>query len=232
MTTKVYSIGCSHTNGCMIDGINGTSDINRQNSFAGQIAKRLKAQHINLSVNGASNQYIFRVANQVVAGLQDTKDVFFIIGWTGATRLEMRNDDVVFPGHPDGLDNHYIPYSLGAQTNNFSKIYKRILNFAPYICDSTMLYDHWACYCLSLQNLFAKHNINYIMCNTIESIKRTNNNSQMIDLIDIKKYHAPFDDEQTFFNWADKKYERTPCWHYPLKAHADYAVKLMKEMKL
>lgn len=231
MTSKVYSIGCSHTNGCMIDGNNGTSDFNKDNSFAGQIAKQLKAKHINLALNGASNQYIFRVANQVVADM-DTTDSLFIIGWTGATRLEMRSTDEIFTGHPEGMDAKYIPYSLGALSKFFPKIYQRILKFAPYICDSTMLYDHWACYCVSLQNLFEKHNIKYIMCNTIEPLKETDNNKGILRTINQNYYYQPFNSESVFFNWADRKYKKTPCWHYPKEAHVEYAIKLMKEMNI
>jgi hypothetical protein len=232
MVKTVYSIGCSHTNGCMIDGINGTSEVNKQNSFAGQIAKRLKATNYNLSLNGASNQYIFRIANQVVAQVTDSDDTLFIIGWTSPTRLELREDNKIFPGHPEGYDNNYIPFSVGANKDNFSKEYKRLLNDAPAMCNITMLIDHWTCYIIALQNLFAQHKIRYIMCNTMQPIEQTSNNSDMIKMIDTSNYYKPFDVDESFYNWANLNYERTPCHHFPLKAHKDYAVKIMKEMKL
>ena len=217
----------------MIDGQNGTSEVNKQNSFAGQIAKRLKAKHYNLSLNGASNQYIFRIANQVLSQVTDSSSTFFIIGWTSPTRLELRNDTSKFPGHPEGYDDHYIPFSVGANKENFSKEYKRLLsNYGPALCNTTMLIDHWTCYCIALQNLFAQHKIRYIMCNTMQPIEQTGNNSEMIKMIDTSNYYKPFDVDASFYNWATPNYKRTTCHHFPLKAHKDYAVKIMKEMKL
>ena len=118
------------------------------------------------------------------------------------------------------------------ELKDFSKEYKRLLNDAPALCNITMLIDHWTCYIIALQNLFAQHKIRYIMCNTMQPIEQTSNNSDMIKMIDTSNYYKPFDVDESFYNWANLNYERTPCHHFPLKAHKDYAVKIMKEMKL
>jgi len=234
MSKTVVGIGCSHVSGCMIDGRLGDSPDNRNKSFTAQIAKRLGYNHINLGLNGGSNQYIFRVASQFLSDhIDNIQDYFFVIGWSGATRLEFRySNDNSFEHamHPESMDKKYIPFSLGS-TEFFRHPYTRLIKqYAPDILEPTMLHDHWAAYALNLQTLFEAKGVNYIMCNTVESLKETQNNGGILKLLNTEKYYSPFETKDCFVEYALPRYKKTPCWHFPMPAHADWAKKICKEL--
>ena len=54
------AFGCSHVNGSMLDGKNGSSEYNIRNGFPGMLAKKYGYQLHNISKPGGSNQFIHR----------------------------------------------------------------------------------------------------------------------------------------------------------------------------
>lgn len=232
MTTLV-AIGCSHTNGCMIDGKAGSSRHNQECSYAGVISEIKGYNYINMSTNGASNQYIYRnaikfITNHMIPG----EEYFFLIAWSGWPRFEMRYNDKSGLTHDsiaEFADHQYIPFTSQTASKIFKeKSFKKMLNLAPAIFDETMMMDHWSSYAYGLQNIFENKNIKYVMFNTCDEMVRTKNNVGTCNQLNTKKYYSPFVRGDSFLTWGlQQGYKRTPCWHLGADAHLAWANKMI-----
>jgi len=233
MVKTVVGIGCSHTAGCELDGKNGTSEYNRQNAFPGQIAKELNCNLINLGFNGGSNQYINRATTQFIANnFKNIQDYFFVIGWTSPERMELRYNDLskyVFEPHPDNMDTKYVPLSLG-QKDNIKMPLKRVTHCALDVFDRVMMLDHWAMYALNLQSLFKQYDIKYIMCNTCVPLEFTNNSKNIESMLDKNNYYM----DQTYYHYSHKvkRHPKSLSNHFGIRAHQDWAAKLIMELRI
>ena len=96
LSNKKYllAVGCSHMAGSEIEGAGYTSrsKTNLSKAWAGQVAKALNLNYINLAQTGGSNEYILRttiefVSNWVAQG-RDPAELLVVIGWTTQERLE------------------------------------------------------------------------------------------------------------------------------------------------
>ncbi len=231
MPKTVVAIGCSHTAGSEIDG-EFTSDYNRKNSYAGQIAKHLDCDIINLGFNGGSNQYICRAATQFVTqNHYKINEYFFVIGWTSPSRMELRYDGrstQEFDPTPPGMDPKYVPFSLG-QKDNIKLPLGKVTPYAVDIFETSMMFDHWAMYIMSLQNLFLHYKVPYIMCNTCVPLEYTKNSKATSAHIDRRYYYLG----DNFYDYSTSKaHTSSQHNHFGEQAHIDWANKLTKELKL
>ena len=227
--TTLVAIGCSHANGCMIDGEAGSSRYNQECSYAGVFSHIKKFNYINMSTNGASNQYIYRNAIKFVTNHMIPKeDYFFMISWTGWPRLELRYNDDGVNFHDtiaEFSDHRYIPFTSQTHPDIFKETsFKKLLKFSPDIFDKTMMMDHWASYIYGLQCVFKNNKIPYVMFNTCDELEETANNKGTLEHIDTKKYYKPFTRSDSFLTWSlNEGYKKTPCWHLGADAHFAWA---------
>lgn len=232
--TVLVTIGCSHTSGSMIDGKNGTSWHNKQNSFGGQLAEKYQMAHFNLGVPGGSNQYIYRATIRFINNfMHENDDYIFLIGWTSTNRVEMRYPENSTYTHKvigDFLDTKYVPFTVGTnpllyQTSELRQMDK----LCPLIFYENQLATDWAVYAYTLQNLLKNKNIKYYMFNTCHDIPVLDDNKDIIDALDKNLYYNPTDIDSSMLYWAlNKGFEKTSCWHLKQDGHTAWAAHLEK----
>ncbi len=227
--TTVVSIGCSHTHGSMLDGQNGTSLYNKENSFGPQLAKMNNFDFLNLGIPGGSNTYIFRATmNFLQNHIKKKEDYIFLIGWSSENRMEMRYDENNRFRHDtigDLIDTKYIPFTAGTSKGLMKTFHHRkLLDLTPLFFDTVQAHDEWAGYAFGLQKILAQKNLKYVMFNTCQELKITENNYRIIDNLDTTRYLHPQNSEEVFLHWGlNRGYEITDCWHHKLEAHIAWA---------
>lgn len=235
--TTVVSIGCSHTHGSIIDGVNGTSEYNKNHAYGPQLAKLNGFNYYNLGQPGGSNQYIFRSAIEFLQKhIQPDEEYIFLIGWTSIYRMELRYDDQNRHRHvimADYLDTKYIPFTVGTSKELMHTWHHRkLLDYAPLFFDDIQCYDEWAGFAYGLQEIFKSKNIKYLMFNTCQKIEETVNNKNIIEKFDTEKYLHPLDEKHYFINWAEAQgFEKSECWHHYEDAHVAWAKHIDKICK-
>ncbi len=93
-------LGCSHAAGaqmrfgteCPVTGDAEQIAWEAENSYPVQLAKMLGFNPLNHAISGGSNDAMFRVCTQQIAGLLDFSDVI-IACWTGMSRSELYHED-------------------------------------------------------------------------------------------------------------------------------------------
>lgn len=92
--TNILINGCSHSSGSeIIESGLGDHPENRKRSFGAKLANRLGVNKIDLSVPGASNDYIARTTLfWILENPRRAKNTLFLIHWTGEHRTEMFYD--------------------------------------------------------------------------------------------------------------------------------------------
>lgn len=235
MTTLV-AIGCSHTHGSMIDGINGSTEENISKTFSAKIAQRYNFKYHNLGLGGGSNAYIYRATTKFInEQMKPDEDYLFLIGWTSPNRQELRypdNSHYSYNTLCEFIDDKYMPYSYGTADHLFlSSEAKGIMKNQDLLFFDEILLDNWATYALVLQHLFKRKNIKYLQFNTCHEIYPTPTNTSILEKIDTKHYIDPLAREKSFVYWSlDKNFEMTPCWHFGEDAHHSWSLFLEKHL--
>ena len=232
------AFGCSHTNGSMLDGLNGTSEYNVRNGFPGILAKKYGYQLHNVSKPGGSNQFIHRnVIHYLHNRVKDNVEYLFLIGWTGLRRIELRYPDNTKHVHPtrgDFIDQKNIPFTCGTEPHLFKTHQVRdLLNFGPYLMPETALQERWASYVLGLQSMLKTKNIKYVMFNTCDKHNVLPTTKSILDNIDKMHYIDPLDQQAVYIDYLIANgYEKTPCWHFGLDGHQAWAEVLERRLKV
>ena len=234
--TTVVAIGCSHTYGTMLDGIQSSSLFNLNNNYAALFAKKNNFKCINLSMPGGSNEYIHRTFVDWFTRLKKKdEDYIVLIGWTSLLRMELRYDEQSEYYHPTmaKADPKYFPISLGQEPEIASnKEMKRIHSIMPLLFEDTKELDMWASYAWHTQSILQKNNIKYLMFNTCEELLYTQNNEDIIKKLDTDKYIHPTEKHKNFLYWGlNQGFEKTECWHLKLDAHIAWSNYLNEKCK-
>lgn len=232
------AFGCSHTNGSMLDGVNGSSEYNVRNGFPGIIAKKYGYQLHNISKPGGSNQFIHRsVIHYLNSKVKDDNEYLFLIGWTGINRIELRYPDNTKHIHAtrgDFVDEKNIPFTPGTEPYLFKTIQLRdLLNFCPFLIPETALKQRWASYTLGLQSILKNKNIKYLMFNTCDRQEILPSTKPLLDRIDKAHYIDPFDENGVYIDYLlNLGIQRTECWHFGLDGHQAWAEVLERRLKI
>lgn len=96
---KIYSVGCSFTEGC---------GVGRSNAYTKHLANLLECEYENFGESGHSNLYIFRKAIELIKNW-DKKDLL-IIQWTSPIRQELISSDgyLFYPPNNNFVDLSYL----------------------------------------------------------------------------------------------------------------------------
>jgi len=233
----LVAFGCSHTNGSMLDGKNGSSEYNVRNGFPAIIANEYNYNLINISKPGGSNQYIHRSIVEFLTHYYDPDNEYlFLINWSSRNRLELRYKEDTSDKHTtlgDYTDKKAVPFTAGTDPKLFSdpKIIN-LLNFTPYLLDDTLEADKWACWAYGVQQMLQYKNIPYLMSNTCEPMVVTDTNKEIIKQLDTSRYIGPTDQNSVMINYLFQRgYEKTPCWHYKIDGHQAWAKKLRNHLR-
>lgn len=231
--TILVANGCSNTAGAEL--YNGIAEHpeNRKLSYVNKLANRLGLEHINLAINGGSNDYIFRSTIEFINNnLKSISDYCFLIAWTSAQRIELRyhNDDAYFYYNaPKFYDNKYVQITSGMDHNALTgrRIRNLIKNHKIDLLEIDFCSDKFANYAFSLQSIFELYNIKYFMYNTIHGQSTTKNNKKTISrLIKNPRYYKPTDSKETFFFYCRDDLgftDLTKWYHHKQPAHDAWA---------
>ena len=228
----LVALGCSHTNGSMIDGINGSSEYNVRNGFPAMLANKFGYQLVNISKPGGSNQYIQRSAIEYITNhYNKNNEYLFLINWTSRLRCEFRyseNSSFTHKTLGDYIDLKSVPFTVGTNPNLFAdKRISKMLDYTPYLIDLELESLRWATWAYALQCTFENYNIPYLMSNTCEPMPRLDINKKIVNKLNLDKYIEPFDLDfvmiQYLMNWG---YEKTECWHFLSDGHQAWANRL------
>src|SRR6056300_1412736 len=145
----LVTFGCSHTNGSMLDGINGSSEYNIRNGFSGMIAKKYGYTLVNISKPGGSNRYIHRsVVDYINNEIKSNCKYLFLVNWTSKTRMELRYAEDSRHRHitlGDYVDQKSVPFTVGSKASLFSdKAVARLCRLTPYLMNLEKDSNEWA----------------------------------------------------------------------------------------
>lgn len=238
MTTLV-AIGCSHMAGSELDGKNGESIVNRKNCFAAIVAKQLGYNFYNLSVPGASNQFIHRkIVEFITTHKKETEDYLFLIGWTSSERMELRyfNDtDYEYISLADFHDPKYFPFTSGVDTNLIQdERMRKLQKFSDILFDNNLKYTEAATLVWSAQEIFKSNNLKYFMINSCDKLYRTPYNATILDKIDLTYFYNPEDRDSSYFYYCYNKLRfksYSKQWHHYHPAHVAYSKFLIDKLK-
>jgi len=234
----LVAVGCSHTAGADIDG-NPASYYNRQNCFAAQLANKLGYEYINVSVNGASNQFIHRkVIEYITNYMESPKEVFFLIGWTSSDRMELRyseNSNFEHNNLADLEDRKYFPFTSGTHKNLIlDDKMKKLNKFIDILFDYHLKENERATLAYSTQQILKSLEIPYFMFNSCNGIERTEYTGPILDKIDKTYYPEPEDESKAYFPYCRFTLgynEFSEYWHHYKPAHDEYAIYLFNLLR-
>jgi len=236
----LVAVGCSHMAGAEIDkDHNPVSEYNRKNCFAAQVADKLGYDHINVSINGGSNQFIHRkIIEYITHYMTNSNDVFFLIGWTASDRMELRyseNSKFIYDNLEDLPDKKYFPFTSGTDKKLILDEKMRKLNKFVYVLfEYNLKENERVTLAYSAQQTLKSFNIPYFMINTCTGIERTDYTSSIIDKLDKNCYFKPDDGDYAFFHYCRDVlgYKKFARYHHHFKpAHDDYAKLLYRLIK-
>lgn len=238
----LVAIGCSHTAGAELYDELAHHPENKNLSFAKYIADQLEYNYINLAANGASNDYIFRTAIEFFTNnIDNVNDYVFLIGWTSCYRTELHysseeNFETYSLKDVDVYDKQYIPVVLNMYTPaiHSKRIKELVDNYVDILVDATQGMDKLANYAFTLQNLFEKFNVKYLMFNTIHELRYTPSNRTTISLLDTERYIVPAESKYTFFWYCNKTLNFTDLTkfnHHRKPAHDAWANYILEQKK-
>lgn len=238
----LVAIGCSHTAGAELYDELAHHPENKNLSFAKRIADQLGYNYINLSSNGASNDYIFRTTIEFFTrNIDNINDYVFLIGWTSCYRVELHYTtedefETYALKEADVRDKQYISVVPNMYTSSIQnkRIRELVDNYIDILINRTQGLDKLANYAFSLQNLFEKFNIKYLMINTIQELGVTPSNEALIKLLNTERYLNPTEHIHTFF-WYCKNVlnftDLTKFGHHRTPAHDAWANYLIEQKK-
>jgi hypothetical protein len=230
----LVAIGCSHTGGAeLYDGLAHHPE-NKNLSFAKTIADSLGYNYINLSANGASNDYIFRTTIEFFTkNIENIHNYVFLLGWTSCNRLELHyhdndNYETYALTQVPVTDTQYIPIVSNMFTGQIldTRIRNMVETYTDVLINQTQGADKLTNYAYVLQNLFKYHNIKYIMFNTITELYQTKSNESALKLLNLKFYLQPFESDYAFYWYCKKKLgytELSKYGHHKKPAHDAWA---------
>jgi len=232
----LVAIGCSHMAGAELDGENPVSEYNRKHCFAAQLANKLGYKCINVSVNGASNQFIHRKVVEYIAHyMENPQDVFFLIGWTASPRMELRyaeENNFKYENLAELADEKYFPFTSGTDSKLIlDNKMKKLNKFIEILFDFHLKENERATLAYSTQQILKSLNIPYFMINTCNGIERTEYTTPIIDKLDTKCYYKPNEEMYAYFPYCrkvlgHKKFGK--YWHHFKPAHDEYTKFLYK----
>lgn len=234
----LVAFGCSHTNGSMLDGKNGSSEFNVRNGFPAILAKRHGYELLNISKPGGSNQYIHRsIIEFLTTHYKEENEYLFLINWTSRPRIELRYKENNSNKHTtvgDFTDIKSVPFTVGTSPNLIAdQSIIKLLSYTPYFINLDLEAEKWACWVYGLQKILEYKNIKYLMSNTCEPLPELANNHTVIDKIDTKNYFNPFDINSCMIEYLmAKNFSKTPCWHFKLDGHEAWADKLEARLRI
>lgn len=240
---KIFLVpGCSHAAGAEIDGTM-ESRYNRENSFAGILAKKFDYKLISLASNGSTNQTTSRSIIEWVENNYDSElmKLFVLCPWTEYTRLEVPSVDPIWYNEVDLNSDWYsktyhnfFRLNLGLQeSDGMPKEYK---SYQRFVAENLDLFQVMAANTvLQTQYYLESKNINYLMCNTMTMLERTQFTQFYIDRINHKKYvHATNENESFYIKYKDLGYvnPNAQYWHHGQEPHNLYAEELASYISL
>lgn len=237
--------GCSHAVGSEIDGTED-SKFNRNNSFAGLLARKLDREPINIAMPAGTNGTIARsILNWFDAHYdENTMDVYVIVSWTDACRLEIPAEDCIFgyhTGNPasdwfDFTANSYMRVLFGWEGNNPKE--KEICKFFHEVmAKHEDLMEVWALnYILQIQYFLRSINVDYVMTSAMPTFNYDNVFARhYLNLVDETRYYDITADGKNTFYWKYKNLgyvnEKAKYWHHGEEPHKLYAEELYNFVK-
>lgn len=226
----LVAVGCSHMAGAELDGKNPASEYNRKHCFAAQIADRLGYNYINVSINGASNQFIHRkIIEYITHYMKNPQDVFFLIGWTASPRMELRyaeDNNFKYENLAELADEKYFPFTSGTDSKLLlDNRMKKLNDSIDVLFDFHLKENERATLAFSAQQVLKSLHIPYFMINTCDAIKRTAYTSYIVDKLDKNCYYKASEDNSAFFPYcrdtlSHRKFGK--YWHHFKPAHDEY----------
>lgn len=231
--THMYAIGDSFAFGQGLKGFvqnsDGSASFNetlKNTVFSGIIANKLNIEnYLNVALPGSSNDRTYRrtimeLSIMMSNGL-NPKNIFALLNITHSARIEVF--DTKSNSYRQLITNHAPPIS-GKPLYDYWKIY------STYFDNIHENVDRYLMQVLSLQMFFEKHNIRYLMVDSMseseEFITFLKNNRKILSAYINRRCYPEM---QAFSNWArDKGFKPTPCHHTNEEAHAAWADHLLK----
>lgn len=240
--TNLLINGCSHSAGSEIfrSGL-GDHEENRKRSFGSKLANRLGVSKTDLSVPGASNDYIARTTLfYILDNPRRAKNTLFLIHWTGEHRTEMFYDT------PDDSGNDvydYVDYTPDKQAGHVhhdhsSKLFPRKFNNNQKVLRKHLFYNstHWYVqrYLNIIQTQANIQNIGaqFIFANAFQACKvggRYQFYRNKIDRTRFKNFDKP---EESFWEHCKSRgfdINGQKYWHHKEDAHQYWADKLFDD---
>lgn len=237
--------GCSHAAGSEIDG-SQDSLFNRRNSYGSLVAEKLDREPINIALTGGSNGSIARsILNWFGTNYDpDSMDVYVIVSWTDACRIEIPLDDHGFAYHlgneaSDWFDvsaNDYMRVIFGWEGSHTRE--KEISKFFHEVmAKHEDLMEIWALnYILQIQYFLNSKNIKYVMNSAMPTFNY--NRSVLkpyIENVDETRYYDISASGENTFYWRYKNlgYDnpKAKYWHHGIEPHKLYAEELYNFIK-
>jgi len=235
--------GCSHAAGSEIDGTQD-SKYNRSNSFGNLLAEKMNYTPVNIASPGSTNSCIARSILEWfnTEYNKKTMKVFVLTAWTEISRLEI----------PTKRDCHYNDAGKDADWISASAPFYLRINFGydggtpeekkifpkyqKFMADNLKFLEiNSLNLILQLQYFFKSMNVDYLMCNTMETFEIDNHTKLYFNMIDKSCYIDPVNNDLSFY-WYYKKlgYENLKAnyWHHNEVPHSLYADKLYKFIKI
>ena len=243
MKTKLMLIaGSSDLVGAEIDGTDD-SLYNRQHSFGNLLANKLDRVPVNIAMAGSTNQGISRSVLEWFDSQYDdiTMDVFVLVGWTESLRMEIPasfdypwetiNTSIDwFPNESIKYNRVNLGYKGGKDERNALRYYQEFLANNDIYMEISSAKD-----VLMLEYFFKVHNIEYLMCNTLNMFSKNRHSDFYTDMIDQAYYYNMMDNDAAFY-WKYKNLgysnPKAKYWHHGEIPHQLYAEELYKFLSI
>lgn len=236
---KVLIAGCSHAAGSEIDG-SEDSVYNRKKSFGGVFADHMCAESINISLVGATNPMIARSILEWFKenDVDNSRDILVLIAWTETSRLEIplvdrmhdyRSSNTAVDWFSSSSD-HFLQINQGWTGQTEEE--KRTLPFYHRFIADNLLYLEIVTLnlILQIQYFLKSKDIDFIMCNTMDTFSKNPCLNLYKELVDKSKYFN-FDKDDEGFYWKYRnlgyKNEKAKYWHHGEEPHRLYAESLI-----
>ena len=222
---KMYILGCSHAAGAELDGDGTATSYNLKNSFAAQFANLLEYDAVNLAEPGGSNDGIFRKFMDIIAdrNFNKTDDIIFA-SWTGYHRTEVFHI----------AEDRFVQMSMG--TYNFKS--KELQQAHDIFMKMWCSHDDIGNYnklknVLAVDSISKSYGIEVIHHETFAKLGESIKLSLMENDFSEKMNVNWINEGDCFMDWVEeRKYKKTPAWHYELQAHKDYAQYLLNRFNI
>lgn len=237
--------GCSHAAGSEIDGTQD-SQFNRSNAYGALLAQKLDREPISIAMTGGTNGSIARSILNWFKNNYDyeTMDVYVIVSWTDACRLEIPNKEHGYAYHLgntaidwfDDTANDYMRVIFG-WTGSYPKEKEISKFFHEVMAKHEDLMETWALnYILQIQYFLNSKNIDYVMNSAMPTFTYDSPVLKpYVEQIDETKYYDVSAKGENTFYWRYKNlgYEnpKAKYWHHGIEPHKLYVEELYNFVK-